>query len=45
MGGVAVANTGPVVGETKIFAKANVRPLFFCGVAVFGAILYGYDGE
>lgn len=44
MGGVAVTNTGPVVGETKLLAKANIRPLFFCAIAVWGAILYGYDG-
>lgn len=34
----------PVAGATKFFAKANLRPLFFCALAVFGAITYGYDG-
>jgi hypothetical protein len=44
MGGAAVSTTGPVIGETKILSKANVRPLLFCSLAVVGAVAYGYDG-
>jgi hypothetical protein len=44
MVGATVSTTGPVIGETKILSKANVRPLLFCSLAVFGAITYGYDG-
>ncbi|EPQ32273.1 uncharacterized protein PFL1_00470 [Pseudozyma flocculosa PF-1] len=35
---------GGVLGETKIFSKANARPVFYCAIAVVGAVLYGYDG-
>lgn len=44
MVGGGVSATGPVIGETRILSKANVRPLFYCSLAVMGAILYGYDG-
>ncbi|CAO1627116.1 unnamed protein product [Sympodiomycopsis kandeliae] len=45
MGGAAVGpSSGPVVGNTSFFAKANSKPLFYAAIAVFGAILYGYDG-
>lgn len=44
MGGAAATGPAPLVGATKFFSKANIRPLFFCGIAVFGAITYGYDG-
>ncbi|SPC66701.1 related to HXT1 - Low-affinity hexose facilitator [Ustilago sp. UG-2017b] len=46
MGGAAVASSpnGVTVGEAKLLSKANVRPIFFCALAVVGAILYGYDG-
>ncbi|PWZ00804.1 general substrate transporter [Testicularia cyperi] len=45
MGGVAVSSSGgAVIGETKLLSKANVRPIFFCALAVIGAVLYGYDG-
>lgn len=40
-GAVGTTPTGPVVGETSFFSKANVRPLFYAAIAVFGAILYG----
>lgn len=42
----AVANDVSVAtaGETRFFAKANLRPLLFCAIAVFGAITYGYEG-
>ncbi len=42
MGGVAVSSSpnGVSVGETKLLSKANVRPIFFCALAVVGAILY-----
>nr|UOP56969.1 putative sugar transport protein [Thecaphora frezii] len=46
MGG-AVATSSPqgrALGETRIFSKANARPVFYCAIAVIGAILYGYDG-
>lgn len=44
MGGAAATGPSPIVGATKTFTKANVRPLLFCSLAVFGAITYGYDG-
>ncbi len=46
MGGAVPAGSpnGVTVGETKLLSKANVRPIFFCSLAVVGAILYGYDG-
>lgn len=44
MGGAAAAGPATVAGATKFFAKANIRPLLFCAMAVFGAITYGYDG-
>lgn len=44
-GAVPAASPGGVtVGETKLWSQANVRPIFFCALAVIGAILYGYDG-
>lgn len=39
-----VGYDGPVVGSTKFFSKANSKPLFYASIAVFGAVLYGYDG-
>ncbi|KIY44520.1 general substrate transporter, partial [Fistulina hepatica ATCC 64428] len=29
---------------TNLFSKVYRRPLFFCAIAVVGAVLYGYDG-
>ncbi|PWN47702.1 general substrate transporter [Violaceomyces palustris] len=42
--GVVSATNGTPIGETKLLSKSNIRPLFFCGLAVVGAVLYGYDG-
>lgn len=43
MVGGGVFSTG-LVGETKLLSKANIRPLLYCSLAVFGAVTYGYDG-
>jgi SP family sugar:H+ symporter-like MFS transporter len=45
MTGGVVSTTGPVIGETKLLSKANVRPLLFCSLAVVGAVIYGYDAS
>ncbi|KAK0526676.1 hypothetical protein OC834_004712 [Tilletia horrida] len=46
MGGAvaAPAKGQPIVGDTRIFSRANSRPLLLCLVGVLGAVLYGYDG-
>ncbi|UZJ52765.1 hypothetical protein CBS101457_002085 [Exobasidium rhododendri] len=44
MTGGVVSTSGPVVGETRILAKANLRPLLFCSLAVSAAVIYGFDG-
>ncbi|CAO1613143.1 unnamed protein product [Parajaminaea phylloscopi] len=43
-GAVGPATNGPVVGQTKLLSRANVRPLWYAAIAVCGAVLYGYDG-
>jgi SP family sugar:H+ symporter-like MFS transporter len=44
MVGATVSTNGPVIGETKLLSKANIRPLLYCSLATFGALLYGFDG-
>ncbi len=46
MGGAVPAGSsgGRDRWRDQLLSKANVRPIFFCALAVIGAILYGYDG-
>lgn len=46
MGGGAVSTPADaeMVGTSKLFSRALVKPLIYAGFACFGALLYGYDG-